>query len=143
MTLFQPRSRITANKPRLLPKCFISCDSLVPASRAIVTVLVFSYPLCANRRFAAMRIRSWDEIGGMDLTLFVSGIEKTSQRNPTTWQKLWQPSSIRQGNRTGQTTGQLQLRVSQIITRNARVRIAVNDYRNWRARLRALLCKKP
>src|SRR5271165_3798551 len=74
MTLFQPRSRITANKPRLLPKCFISCDSLVPASRAIVTVLVFSYPLCANRRFAAMRIRSWDEIGGMDLTLFVSGI---------------------------------------------------------------------
>jgi len=38
----QPRSKIAANKPCLLPKCFIICDSLVPASREMATVLVFS-----------------------------------------------------------------------------------------------------
>jgi len=40
----------------LLAANAISCDSLVPASRAIATVLVFSYPLRANRRFADIRI---------------------------------------------------------------------------------------
>src|SRR5271165_4662165 len=75
----QPRSRMTLSRPRLLPKCFINWDSLVPASRAIATVLVFSYPLYANRRFAAMRIRSWDESGGMDFTLAVSGINIQSK----------------------------------------------------------------
>ena len=48
----QPRSKIATSSPCLLPKCFISWDSLVPASREIATVLVFSYPFRANKRFA-------------------------------------------------------------------------------------------
>ena len=38
----QPLSNKASSSPSLLPKCFISCDSLVPAARAISRVLVFS-----------------------------------------------------------------------------------------------------
>src|SRR6516225_115170 len=68
----QPRSRMALNNPCLLPKCFISCDSLVPASRTIATVLVFSYPPRANKCFAAIRMRSCDEsCGGIEFRVAV------------------------------------------------------------------------
>ena len=79
--LAQPRSKIATSSPCLLPKCFINCDSLVPASRAIATVLVFSYPFWAKRRFAALRMRSWDESSEfvfIDINLLPDGVACSS-----------------------------------------------------------------
>ena len=56
--------KIASSSPALLPKCFISCDSLVPAWRAIADVLVCSYPRLANKVLATRRMRSWVENPG-------------------------------------------------------------------------------